>query len=599
MRPVAVVLRRALILRLSTATCSVVSPVPAAVSQNRKVEILEREYAPLRSRNVLGITLEEYFHVGAFRDLIARGRWYRFEPRLEAATDRALALLAETSTRATFFTHGWVAERYPELVRRVVECGHEIGNSGYAHRGLRELSPDALIEEFARSRDLLESATGMRVRGTRVPDWIGTRDLALLEKLADAGYDYDASLRQVGYATSAEHRVPFAIRRGNRELWEFPVPTASVAGFRVPIGGGNWFRQLPANVVRRAVTTWMQSHDAPFSMYFQAWELDPGQPRITAASWITRVRHYRNLDRMTEQVREFLGAFRFTGFSEWLGLHQEARAHAVEPARVAVPTVINGTDDRRPVVAVVVPCYNEAETLPYLMNTLGSVERRFADRYRLHFVFVDDASADETGTVLAKLVGTRADCMVVRHPVNRGVAHAILTGIAAAPAELVCSIDADCTYDPHDIGRLVDALERGATLVTASPYHPEGHVVGVPRWRLALSRTLSYMYRRSLGSTLHTYTSCFRGYRRSAFIDLSLRHRGFLGVAETLARTFLSGRTVAEIPATLESRLIGRSKMRVLPVILGHLRLLAELGRLRKAEAGQREDGRDALVIHA
>jgi len=573
--------------------------VPVAVSQNSEVEALQREYAPVRSRNVLGITLEEYFHVGAFRDLIARGRWYRFEPRLEAATDRALALLAATSTRATFFTHGWVAERYPELVRRVVECGHEIGNSGYAHRGLRELSPDALIEDFARSRDLLESATGIRVRGTRVPDWIGTEDLALLEKLADSGYDYDASLRQVGYATVAEHRVPFAIQLGGRDFWEFPVPTVSVAGFRLPIGGGNWFRQLPANVVRRAVTTWMQSHDAPFSMYFQAWELDPEQPRITAASWITRVRHYRNLDRMTQQVREFLVAFRFTGFSEWLGLPQTAPAHAAEPARVSAPIVINGTDDRRPVVAVVVPCYNEAETLPYLMNTLGSVERRFADEYRFHFVFVDDASADETGTVLAKLVGTRTDCTVVRHPVNRGVAHAILTGIAAAPAELVCSIDADCTYDPHEIGRLVDALERGATLVTASPYHPDGHVIGVPRWRLALSRTLSFMYRRALGSTLHTYTSCFRGYRRSAFTDLTLRHRGFLGVAETLARTIISGGTVTEIPATLESRLIGRSKMRVLPVILGHLRLLAEVGRLRKAGREEGANAREAVAIRA
>jgi hypothetical protein len=343
----------------------------------------------------------------------------------------------------------------------------------------------------------------------------------------------------------------------------------------------------------------MQSHDAPFSMYFQAWELDPGQPRITAASWITRVRHYRNLDRMTQQVREFLVAFRFTGFSEWLGLPQAAVAHAAEPSRVSVPIVINGTDDRRPVVAVVVPCYNEAETLPYLMNTLGSVERRFADEYRFHFVFVDDASADETGTVLAKLVGTHTNCTVVRHPVNRGVAHAILTGIAAAPAELVCSIDADCTYDPHEIGRLVDALERGATLVTASPYHPDGHVVGVPRWRLALSRTLSFMYRRALGSTLHTYTSCFRGYRRSAFTDLTLRHRGFLGVAETLARTIISGGTVMEIPATLESRLIGRSKMRVFPVILGHLRLLAEVGRLRKAGREEAANAREAVAIRA
>jgi polysaccharide deacetylase family protein (PEP-CTERM system associated) len=552
-----------------------------------------------QSRNVLGITLEEYFHVGAFRDLIARGRWYRFEPRLEAATNRALDLLAQTSTTATCFAHGWVAERYPELLRRVVEHGHEIGNSGYAHRGLRELSADALVDEFARSRELLESASGVRVRGTRVPDWIAPRDLPLLERLADAGYDYDASLRQVATSAGADHLVPFELHHGGRTIWEFPVPTASFAGFRVPIGGGNWFRQLPANVVRRAVSSWMRTHDAPFSMYFQAWELDPEQPRITAASWITRIRHYRNLDRMTELVREFLRGSRFTSFAEFLGLPLLSTTRSTAAAGLASTPEIVFEDDRRPVVAVVVPCYNEAETLPYLMNTLASVERRFADRYRFHFVFVDDASADETWQVLSGLVAARSNCTVVRHPVNRGVAHAILTGISASPSELVCSIDADCTYDPHEIGRLVDALEHGAALVTASPYHPEGHVVGVPKWRLALSRTLSSMYRRVLDSDLHTYTSCFRGYRKSAFMELTLRHRGFLGVAETLARTILSGEKVVEIPATLESRLIGQSKMRVLPVIVGHLRLLAEISRLPRPAEEESRHRSEAMAIRA
>ena len=260
---------------------------------------------------------------------------------------------------------------------------------------------------------------------------------------------------------------------------------------------------------------------------------------------------------------------------------------------------IASRDDQRPTVGVVVPCYNEAETLPYLMNTLASVERRFADRYRFHFVFVDDASVDETWQVLSALVAGRSNSTVVRHTVNRGVAHAILTGISASPSELVCSIDADCTYDPHEIGRLVEALENGAALVTASPYHPEGHVVGVPTWRLGLSRTLSSMYRRVLRSKLHTYTSCFRGYRKSAFTELTLRHRGFLGVAETLARTIISGEKVIEIPATLESRLIGQSKMRVLPVIVGHLRLLAELSRMPRPALGESTHSGEAMVIRA
>lgn len=552
------------------------------------------------SGGLLGITLEEYFHVGAFRDLIARGRWYRFEPRLEVATDRALAMLAECNARATFFTHGWIAERYPELIRRVVSQGHEIGNSGYAHRGLRELAPGALLDEFARSRELLESAAGVRVRGTRIPDWIGLRQLEILPMLAAEGYDYDASLRQVGWGATVVHPEPYAVTVAGRDFHEFPVPVTSIAGLTLPIGGGNWFRQLPVGLVRRAVRQWMRTHDAPFSMYFQAWELDPDQPRITAASWLARTRHYRNLDRMTGLVRGFLSSARFTGFGAWLGLPQEHVAPAA--AQYSAPVLVHRApaEDQRRVVSVVVPCYNEAETLPYLMNTLASVERTFRDRFRFHFVFVDDASADDTWGVLNGLFGQRDDCTIVRHPVNRGVAHAILTGIGASRGELAVSIDADCTYDPHEIGRLVDALERGATLVTASPYHPDGHVIGVPAWRLALSRSLSRLYRRVLRAPLHTYTSCFRGYRRAAFTGMALRHRGFLGVAETLARTVLSGATVTEVPATLESRLIGQSKMRVIPVILGHLRLLSDLMRWRRQgiDAGAPADN-PPVAIHA
>lgn len=548
--------------------------------------------------NVLGITLEEYFHVGAFRDLIARGRWYRFEARLEAAAQRTLELLADTSTTATLFTHGWVAERYPHLVRRIAECGHEIGNSGYAHRGVRELPIDALLDEFERSRDLIESVTGVRVRGTRVPDWIGPGHLPLLERFADCGYDYDASLRHVGFSTSDRFHQPFQVRGGDHPFWEFPVPTASLAGWRVPIGGGNWFRQLPPRVMRRAVASWMRSHDAPFSLYFQAWELDPEQPRISGAPWLARVRHYRNLDRMTDQVRGFLLASRFTSFSRWLRL-ATAPAPLPEPSGAPVPVAMDDGIERRTPVSVVVPCYNEAETLPYLMNTLASVTNALADRYRLHFIFVDDASADDTWDVLTRLTGSRGDCALVRHPVNRGVAHAILTGIAAARDDFVCSIDADCTYDPHDMGRLLEELQRGATLATASPYHPDGHVVGVPRWRLTLSRGLSALYRRTLGSGLHTYTSCFRGYRRSAFTEMTLEYRGFLGVAEMLARVILSGAPVAEVPATLESRLIGRSKMRVLPVVVGHLRLLADLRRWNRRSPDHVSKAAGAVAIRA
>ncbi len=179
--------------------------------------------------------------------------------------------------------------------------------------------------------------------------------------------------------------------------------------------------------------------------------------------------------------------------------------------------------------------------------------------------------------MLRRHFGDRAGCTIVRHERNRGVAQAILTGARAARTEVVASIDCDCTYDPHELGRLLPLLGDGVDVVTGSPYHPLGGVRNVPRWRLALSKSASALYRVVLRQRLHTYTSCFRAYRRSALLGLEIRHGGFLGVAEMLARLDLDGRTVVEYPTTLNVRVLGRSKMRVARTIFGHLRLVAEL----------------------
>ena len=537
-------------------------------------------------QHLLGISLEDYFHVGAFRNLIAREHWRRFESRLERATDATLDLLDAYQARATFFTLGWVAEHLPELVRRVVERGHEVANSGFSHSGISELGPSELRDELERGRAAIAASTGLPPRGTRIPDWIREDQLWALDVVADLGYEYDASLRPLGRdcRRHPERRFPFVHRRGGRDLHEFPVPTTRIGPLLVPIGGGNWIRQLPEPMVTRAVERWQRSHGVPFSIYCQSWELDPAQPRITGASWIASMRHYRNLDHTERFLRRFLAKGQFVAYAEYLGLPTQSRVPPTQVQRRTRESIVARgprVDAPSVPVTVVVPCFNEADTLPYLLNTLASVGRKLAPRYRLSYVFVDDGSHDDTWAVLQALVGAREDCQVVRHEVNQGIARAILRGIAAAPDEFVCSIDADCTYDPNQLADLLPVLEAGADLVTASPYHPDGQVRRVPRWRLMLSRTLSRMYSRQLGSSLHTYTSCFRAYRRSRFAGLSIDHNGFLGIAEILARAVLGGARVAEVPATLEVRLLGQSKLKVLPVIAGHLRLLRELGALR------------------
>ena len=206
-----------------------------------------------------------------------------------------------------------------------------------------------------------------------------------------------------------------------------------------------------------------------------------------------------------------------------------------------------------PLLSVVMPCYNEAASLGYLANTLQSMEAALGQRYAFQFLFVDDGSTDGTWGALERLFGGRTNCRLLRHDANRGVAAAILTGLRAAPSEVVCSIDCDCTYDPHQLAQLIPLLAPGVDLVTASPYHPHGVVRNVPRWRLALSRGASFLYRRVLGDGLATHTSCFRVYRRDALASLELED--VFGLAErhfgALTSKSLPARKPQEEPAQL------------------------------------------------
>jgi polysaccharide deacetylase family protein (PEP-CTERM system associated) len=550
-----------------------------------------RESHVEKPTHLLGISLEDYFHVGAFRKLIRSGHWNRFESSLESATRTTLALLDEYNAKATFFTLGWVAENLPELVRAVAERGHEVANSGFSHCGVADVGPDALRDDLVRGHEAIVCASGLTPRGTRIPDWIRERDFWALDVVASLGYAYDASFRPLGAdcRRQDERRYPFDYASAGLRLREFPVPTARVGPLLVPIGGGNWLRQLPEALVRRAIERWHRAGRAPFSLYLHVWELAQAQPRITAASWLTSLRHYRNLDRTERSLRHFLSQRSFVSYAEFLGLpplSSDAPTSQVQAHEAAItvrhePTTRTG----QTAVSVVIPCFNEAATLPYLLNALKSVSRELRLRYQLSYVFVDDGSSDDTWEVLQSIAGARPECQIVRHPKNQGVAQTILTGILAARDEFVVSMDADCTYNPLQLSELLKELEAGADLVTASPYHPQGRVWNVAPWRLFLSRTLSALYAWRLRASLHTYTACFRAYRRSRFAGLTLWHRGFLGIAETIARALLGGLRVVEVPATLEARLLGRSKLKVLRTITGHLRVLRELPRWRGANA--------------
>lgn len=216
---------------------------------------------------------------------------------------------------------------------------------------------------------------------------------------------------------------------------------------------------------------------------------------------------------------------------------------------------------------------DEADGIAALFRELDNVAAALADTADCSFVVVDDGSTDRTWELLQRHAGPRPRVQLVRHEHNRGVAAAIRTGFSTATCEWVASIDGDLSYDPMELQRMLPLLEH-AEVVTASPYHPRGSVQNVPGWRLFLSRTLSLVYRVLLWRRIHTWTSCFRVYRREFVRDLPLRYEGFLGTAELLVRVLRRGGRVVEHPCVLEARLLGFSKMRVLRTVVSHLGLI-------------------------
>ena len=249
-------------------------------------------------------------------------------------------------------------------------------------------------------------------------------------------------------------------------------------------------------------------------------------------------------------------------------------------------------------MTIVIPCFNEEGSLGYLSNTLHRVIRTLSEHYAPHILFVDDCSTDDTLTVLQNQFGDDPLVSVVSHKVNRGVSAAILTGLKHSETEIVCSMDCDCSYDPHELARMLPLLTDHVSMVTASPYHRDGRVRNVPGWRLLLSRGLSAIYQRLLNQELATWTSCFRVYRRSHILDLPLQEDGFLGTAELSAQLILNQRPIVEHPATLEVRLFGASKMKTAQAILSHLRLLTRIAASRFFDRSRsHETNREPVIV--
>ncbi len=228
-------------------------------------------------------------------------------------------------------------------------------------------------------------------------------------------------------------------------------------------------------------------------------------------------------------------------------------------------------------VCVVIPVCNEEESLPVLRQRLNALQRQLETRFRLHYLFVDDGSTDDTRKLLRAAVPDGASWEVHSHATNRGIGAAFRTGFAHAFADVVCTIDADCSYGPEHLYRMIEEVENGnSDVVVASPYHPQGRVEGVQAWRLLLSKQCSRFYRAVSPLQLHTYTSIFRAYRGSFVHKAQFQSDGFVAAVEILLSASHQGYRVTEVPLTLHRRVAGVSKMRVLRTIRGHADLLAD-----------------------
>jgi polysaccharide deacetylase family protein (PEP-CTERM system associated) len=546
-------------------------------------------------QHILTILVEDYFHVGAFEKLIQQRQWSRFEPRYVQNTLKTLDLLDRFDTKGTFFVLGWIAEQSPDLIKEIVNRGHEAASRGFYYRGLQQMTPEEFRTDLKRTRDALEKAGGREIFGHRAAQKLSfSHDLWTLDVLAEEGFEYDASFLPTKQNIKNERFRRFAhqYKADTKIVWELPYTTAQIGNYLFPISGGNYFRQIPYTLVRHAVRKWHETIDSPFVLYFHVWELDPEQPRINAASAYNRIRHYRKLDKMQWILEENFRQYQFTSAAEYLVLKKTV----IENQTTELQTWSGAWDDtlspdNREVgqipVTIVIPCYNEEPILQYLANTLKSLEQLLNTRYKINFIFVDDASRDRTYQKLQELFGEKENVKILQHQQNKGVAAGILNGLRTAETEIVCSMDCDCTYDPHELINMIPLLSEDVSLVTASPYHPEGGVRNVPQWRLGLSKGASWLYRRILRAKLYTYTSCFRVYRKSAFESMEISENGFLGVAEMLGKLDLSGGKIVEYPAVLEVRLFGFSKMKTLRTIFGHLKLLSKLTKLRLTNKSQ------------
>ncbi|BBC99227.1 MULTISPECIES: XrtA system polysaccharide deacetylase [Sphingobium] len=266
-------------------------------------------------QNALSVDVEDWFQVGAFERTLRRADWDALTHRVEGNTDAVLDLFAQADVKATFFTLGWVAERYPALMRRIAEAGHEVASHGYDHARVFTFTPEEFRADLRKSRAILEDASGQAVTGYRAPSFsIDPRTPWAHPILAEEGYRYSSSvapIRHDHYGWPDSPRFAWKPVAGS-PLVELPVTTAKWGKRTLAAGGGGFFRLLPYGFSRWAIRQVNEQAGRPAIIYFHPWEIDPDQPRVAEAPLRSRLRHYSNLSVMAAKLRRLTSDFAWT-----------------------------------------------------------------------------------------------------------------------------------------------------------------------------------------------------------------------------------------------------------------------------------------------
>lgn len=262
--------------------------------------------------NAFSVDVEDYFQVSAMAPYVSRGDWETTPCRVERNVDRLLELFSQSDAKATFFILGWIAERYPEVVKRIGASGHEVASHGFAHLRATEQTPLDFLADIQRAKSLLEDISGSRVCGYRAPSFsIGLRNQWAFDCILEAGYRYSSSVYPIRHDHYGMPDAPRYAYRSREGLIEIPITTTRILGRNFPAGGGGYFRLLPYAASHWAIKRINEVEGRAAIFYMHPWEIDPGQPRIRRANLKTRFRHYLNLGVMESRLRRLASDFKW------------------------------------------------------------------------------------------------------------------------------------------------------------------------------------------------------------------------------------------------------------------------------------------------